>query len=193
MTAANLPKIYVFDFDRTITHIHTGGCAVTPEEVGEEYIRSNIKDGFVELVEYLVQRGDRIYIATYGDDRFSRGIKGATAGHALIKRYMDVIFGADQRYFFFASPKDPQGNIIARCTNDGKYYHLELILAQEALDGGDPDIMRGILLIDDDPYNVHYFASRGCMTLVPDSPYDSAHLAAAAGVLRTLLNQLRDG
>jgi hypothetical protein len=31
------------------------------------------------------------------------------------------------------------------------------------------------------------------MTLVPDSPYDSAHLAAAAGVLRTLLNQLRDG
>jgi phosphoserine phosphatase len=187
MTSANSPNIYVFDFDQTITHIHTSGCAVTREEVGEEYIRSNIKDGFVELVEYLTQRDARIYIATYGDDSFGRGIQGATAGHALVQRYMDVVFGADQQYF----STEPAGNIIARCTNDGKHYHLERILEREELDGRNPDAMRCILLVDDDPYNVHYFANRGCATLVPDSPYESARMAAAAGILRALLDGLK--
>ena len=82
---------------------------------------------------------------------------------------------------------DPQGNIIARHSNDGKQYHLERILEREQLDGSDPAAMRRILLIDDDPYNVHYFASRGCTTLVADSPYDSARQAADSGILRALL------
>ena len=180
-------RIYVFDFDQTITHIHTGGCAITEEEVCDGYIRSNLKDGLVELVEYLLNRDDRVYIATYGDDSFGKGVQGATAGHALIKRYMDVAFGADQRYFYLSSPGDPQGNIIARHSNDGKQYHLERILEREQLDGSDPAAMRRILLIDDDPYNVHYVASRGCTTLVADSPYDSARQAADSGILRALL------
>lgn len=180
-------RIYVFDFDQTITHIHTGGCAITEEEVCDGYIRSNLKDGLVELVEYLLNRDDRVYIATYGDDSFGKGVQGATAGHALIKRYMDVAFGADQRYFYLSSPGDPQGNIIARHSNDGKQYHLERILEREQLDGGDPAAMHRILLIDDDPYNVHYFASRGCTILVADSPYDSARQAADSGILRALL------
>ena len=66
------PRIYVFDFDQTITHIHTGGCAVTPEEISEEYIHSNLKDGFVELIDGLARKNISVYIATYGDDRFGR-------------------------------------------------------------------------------------------------------------------------
>ena len=57
MQPTNPHRIYVFDFDQTITRIHTGGCAETEAEIGEEYIRSNLKDGFVELVEYLVRNG----------------------------------------------------------------------------------------------------------------------------------------
>ena len=75
--------------------------------------------------------------------------------------------------------------------NDGKHYHLERILEREELDGRNPDAMRGILLVDDDPYNVHYFANRGCATLVPDSPYESARMAADAGILRALLDGLK--
>ena len=32
----DLPSIYVFDFDQTITHIHTGGCAMTEDEIGAD-------------------------------------------------------------------------------------------------------------------------------------------------------------
>lgn len=190
MTTDTPSQIYVFDFDQTITHVHTGGCAATPEEISEEYIFSNLKDGFVELIEYLSQHNNPVYIATYGDDSFGRGIEGATAGHALIKRYMDVAFGADQRHFFFSSPKDPQGNIIARCSLDGKHYHLERILTREGINGSDPEAMRLILLLDDDAQNVHYFAQRGCATLVPESPYDSARQAADPGLMRALLAEL---
>ena len=185
----DLPSIYVFDFDQTITHIHTGGCAMTEDEIGADYIHSNIKGGFVELMECLQQRGDRVYIATYGDDSFGRGFAGTTAGHALVQRYMDTVLGTGQQYF--VASEDPPGNIIARCSNDGKHYHLECILAREGLDGNDPTVLRRILLIDDDPFNVSYFASRGCMTLVPNSPHDSARMAAAPDILRAILDRLR--
>ena len=188
MDSTNPPRIYVFDFDQTITNIHTGGCAFTEEEVAETYIRSNLKDGLVELVEYLVQKKCHIYIATYGDDRYMRGIGGVLAGHALVKRYMDVAFGADQRHFTFA--EELTGTIIARNSADGKRYHLERILEREGLDGNDLDVMRSIMLIDDDPYNVHYFAQRGCATLVPESPHESARRAADADILRALLDDL---
>ena len=142
----DLPSIDVFDFDQTITHIHTGGCAMTEDEIGADYIHSNIKGGFVELMECLQQRGDRVYIATYGDDSFGRGFAGTTAGHALVQRYMDTVLGTGQQYF--VASEDPPGNIIARCSNDGKHYHLECILAREGLDGNDPTVLRRILLLD---------------------------------------------
>ena len=185
----DLPTIYVFDFDQTITHIHTGGCAMTDDEVGPDYIRSNVKDGLIELVEGLQQLGDRIYIATYGDDRFGRGVAGATSGHALVQRYMDTILGVGQQYF--VASDDPPGNIIARCSNDGKRYHLTRILFREGLDGSDPSVLRRILVVDDDPVNVSYFASRGCMTLVPGSPCDAARMAAGPDILRVLHDRLR--
>jgi len=190
MQPTNPHRIYVFDFDQTITRIHTGGCAETEAEIGEEYIRSILKDGFVELVEYLVRNGNRTYIATYGDDSFGHGIKEASAGHALVKRYMDVAFGTDQEYFYYA--QEPTGNIIARYSLDGKRHHLEQILAREGIDGNDSDVMRNLLLIDDDADNVHYFAQRGCSILVADSPRESAARATEDGIFHNILAQLRD-
>lgn len=190
MQPTNPHRIYVFDFDQTITRIHTGGCAETEAEIGEEYIRSNLKDGFVELVEYLVQSGNRTYIATYGDDSFGHGIKEATAGHALVKRYMDVAFGTDQQYFYYA--QEPTGNIIARYSLDGKRHHLKQILAREGINGNNSDVMRDLLLIDDDADNIHYFAHRGCSILVADSPRESAARATEADIFHDMLAQLRD-
>jgi hypothetical protein len=195
------PRIFVFDFDQTITHVHTGGCAVNPVEIEEAYIRANLKEGFVELVQYLEQLGCRTYIATYGDDSFGDdsfganrfGPKTALAGHALVKRYMDVALGEGQEHFYFDHDTDGEiwGTIIAKFSGDGKHYHLERILAREKLDGSDPAVMRDILLIDDDAKNVDYFASRGCITLAPDSSVLAARLAMESGILLRLLAALR--
>ena len=187
------PRIYVFDFDQTITHIHTGGRAVTPEEISEEYIHSNLKDGFVELIDGLARKNISVYIATYGDDRFGRDFDGATVGHALVKRYMDVAFGVDQTHFHFEQDNagEIHGNIIARYSLDGKQYHLTRILAREGIDDSDPIAMHSILLLDDDAQNVHYFAQRGCATMVPSSPYESARQAADPGLMNALLDGLK--
>ena len=103
---------------------------------------------------------------------------------------MDVAFGIDQEYFYYA--EEPTGNIIARYSLDGKRHHLEQILAREGIDGNDSDLMRNLLLIDDDADNVHYFAQRGCSILVANSPCESAARATEAGIFHDILAQLRN-
>jgi len=175
-------KIYVFDFDCTITFEHTGGCAKTRYEVSSGFILNNIKAGFAETIRHLTQRGIPVYIATYGDDSLACGLEGATAGHALISRYMEVIFGATQTYFV-GPQRNPAGeiisyvNIIAKGSEDDKKFHMEIIAERERLNVGCARDMGRIIFIDDDEKNVAYFASKGCVTLDPNSAEESAGVA----------------
>ena len=75
---------------------HTGGCAMNGNKVSADYICGNIRDSFVELMECLQRRGNRVYIATHGDDSLGRSFAGITASHALAPCYMDTAFGTGQ-------------------------------------------------------------------------------------------------
>ena len=176
-------RIYVFDFDRTITILHTGSIAYGNERT-PEFIDRNVKKGFAEFVHRVIKRGHKVYIASYGDDANAEQVEEeAVSGHDLIKLYMDRIFGPDQT--IFTAPRRNEtgeivaaGNIIASNSQDNKQYHLDYILRQEGLDSENPDDMKRIYVLEDDEDVVRSFMEKGCTTIVPFSASRSADTAA---------------
>ena len=172
-------RIYVLDFDRTITILHTGALAYG-NELSPSFIRKNVKRGFADFVRSVTSRGHGVYIASYNDDANADLVDGeALSGHDLIKHYMDQVFGEDQN-LFTPSPKtgDGGGNIIASNSQDLKQYHLEIILKQEGLDAKNPDHLKRIYLLEDDEDVVRFFMEKGCTIIVPYSASRSADTAA---------------
>ena len=89
-------RIYVLDFDLTITKKHTGALAYG-KEMTPKFILSNVKKGFDDFVYKVTEQGHAVYIASYNDDaNVDRVEVEALSGHALIKFYMDLVFGEDQ-------------------------------------------------------------------------------------------------
>jgi len=176
-------RIYVLDFDRTITILHTGALAYG-NELSPSFIQKNVKKGFTDFVRTVISRGHAVYIASYNDDANVDLVEGeALSGHNLIKHYMDLIFGPDQT--IFTPPRkieeedlDSAGNIIASNSQDLKQYHLEIIMRQEGLDEKNPDDMKRIYLLEDDEDVVRFFMEKGCTTIVPYSASRSADTAA---------------
>jgi hypothetical protein len=176
-------RIYVLDFDRTITIMHTGAIAYGNERV-LDFIQKNVKKGFAEFVRKVVKNGDAIYIASYSDDANVDLVEEeAVSGHDLIKLYMDEVFGQDQT--IFTTPRKngageiiSAGNIIASNSQDLKQYHLDIILQQESLDRENPDDMKRVYLLEDDEDVVRFFMEKGCTVIVPFSASRSADTAA---------------
>ena len=89
-------RVYVFDFDRTITIQHTGAIAYG-NELRTDFIQKNIKKGFADFVHRVISNGHGVYIASYSDDANVDLVEEeAVSGHDLIKLYMDQVFGQDQ-------------------------------------------------------------------------------------------------
>lgn len=173
---------YIFDFDCTITRRHTGGLAVSRAELSPEAIFSNVKKGFREAVESFIRLGSSVYIASFADDFYSRGNPEYVAGSALIKCYMDEIFGPNQSYFRLPERNEygdviKYHNIIAKDSRDFKEYHLRTIAAYENIEFGNPEEMGRLVLIDDEPANVSYAFKKGCSLLIPTAYKESAKLA----------------
>ena len=182
LTAAER-RIYIIDFDRTITIMHTGAVAYG-SELDATFILKNVKKGFADFVRRVNNSGHVIYIASYSDDANAGLVDGeALSGHDLIKYYMDLIFGPDQ-IIFTAPQKNSEGetvspgNIIASNSKDYKQYHLGMILEQEGLNQDSPDDMKRIHLIEDDEDVVRFFMEKGCTIIVPFSASRSADTAA---------------
>lgn len=181
--AAEEQRVYVIDFDRTITVIHTGALAYG-NELSSTFIRKNVKKGFADFVRRITKKGHKVYIASYSDDANIDMVEGeALSGHDLIKYYMDLVFGEDQTIFTLPEKKGASevvsaGNIIANNSQDYKQYHLARILAQEGLDQENPDDMKRIYLIEDDEDVVSFFMEKGCTIIVPFSASRSADTAA---------------
>ena len=175
-------RIYIIDFDRTITILHTGGLAYG-SELTPDAIRKNVKKGFTDFVRKVINRGHAVYIASYSDDKNTDVVEAeAMSGHDLIKYYMDVVFGPDQTIFTIPGRDErgeivPGGNIIANNTQDSKQYHLSRILDLEGLDQENPDDMKRIYLLEDDEDVVRFFMEKGCTTIVPFSASRSADTA----------------
>lgn len=176
-------RIYVIDFDRTITILHTGAIAYG-NELTPAYIQRNVKKGFADFVRKVINSGHVVYIASYSDDANADLVEGeAVSGHDLIKLYMDLVFGQDQAIFTRPARNGAgeivsAGNIIANNTQDYKQHHLDIILRQEGLDQQNPDHMRRIHLLEDDEDVVRFFMDKGCTTIVPFSASRSADTAA---------------
>jgi len=176
-------RIYVLDFDRTITILHTGALAYG-NELSPSFIQKNVKKGFADFVCTVISRGHAVYIASYNDDANVDLVEGeALSGHNLIKHYMDLVFGQDQTIFTSPRKNDggdlsPAGNIIANNSQDLKQHHLGIILRQEGLDEQNPDHMKRIYLLEDDEDVVRFFMEKGCTTIVPYSASRSADTAA---------------
>jgi len=176
-------RVYVIDFDRTITILHTGALAYG-NELEPTFVQKNVKKGFPDFIKRIKTLGHRIYIASYSDDTNVNKVDDeALSGHVLIKYYMDIVFGRDQNIFTVPQKnRDGEavsdGNIIASNSQDYKKYHLDRIIQLEGLDRESPEDMRRIYLIEDDENVVRYFMERGCTTLVPYSASRSADTAA---------------
>ena len=176
-------RIYVLDFDRTITVQHTGGIAYGPELSGA-FVRKNVKKGFADFVRRVVGHGHAVYIASYSADANVDMVEEeALSGHDLIKFYMDEVFGPEQTIFRTPQTGDAgrtaaTGNIIAENSQDYKRHHLEIILKQEGLDRENPADMKRIHLLEDDENIVRFFMDRGCTVIVPFSASRSADTAA---------------
>ena len=181
--AAEEQRVYVIDFDRTITIMHTGALAYG-NELSSTFIRKNVKKGFADFVRRITNKGHKVYIASYSDDANTDMVEGeALSGHDLIKYYMDLVFGQDQTIFTLSQNKQTgitasAGNIIAYNSQDYKHYHLGRILAQEGLELDNPDDMKRIYLIEDDEDVVRFFMEKGCTIIVPFSASRSADTAA---------------
>ncbi len=176
-------RIYVLDFDRTITILHTGAIAYGKERT-PEFIERNVKKGFAEFVRRVVNKGHGVYIASYSDDANVDLVEeDAVSGHDLIKLYMDQIFGPEQTIFIVPRKNEAGeivavGNIIASNSQDYKQYHLDCILQQEGMDPGNPDDMKRIYILEDDEDVVRSFMEKGCTVIVPFSASRSADTAA---------------
>jgi len=180
---AHKRRIYILDFDRTITILHTGALAYG-NELTPVFIQKNIKKGFTDFVRKVVNNGHTVYIASYNDDANADTVEGeAHSGHGLIKYYMDLVFGEEQTIFTTlrkngAGEIVSAGNIIANNTQDLKQYHLDIIARQEDLDQKNPDDMKRIHLLEDDEDVVRLFMDKGCTIIVPFSASRSADTAA---------------
>ena len=176
-------RVYVLDFDRTITILHTGAIAYG-NELAPGFIQGNVKKGFADFVRKVVKNGDGIYIASYSDDANVNLVEEeAVSGHDLIKLYMDEGFGHDEA--IFTTPRKngageiiSVGNIIASNSQDLKQHHLDIILLQENLDRENPEDMKRIYLLEDDEDVVRFFMEKGCTVIVPFSASRSADTAA---------------
>ena len=176
-------RIYVLDFDRTITILHTGALAYG-NELTPAFIQRNIKKGFADFVTTVIGNGHAVYIASYNNDANADTVEGeALSGHGLIKFYMDLVFGQDQTIFTRAQKNGSGenifvGNIIANNTQDLKQHHLNIIFQQEGLDQENLDEMKQIYLLEDDEDVVRFYMDKGCTTIVPFSASRSADTAA---------------
>jgi hypothetical protein len=176
-------RIYVLDFDRTITILHTGAIAYG-SELEPSFIQKNVKRGFADFVRRIINNGHRVYIASYSDDANANLVEEeAVSGHDLIKFYMDEVFGREQT--LFTTPTKNRageiisaGNIIAGNSQDFKQYHLDIIVQQENLDQENPADMKRIYLLEDDEEVVRFFMGKGCTIIVPFSASRSADTAA---------------
>jgi hypothetical protein len=187
--------IYVFDFDCTITISHTGGVARIPMEISPGFIRNNVKSAFREVVEHLADRGEGIYIASFGDDHFALGNEESVAGYDLIRCYLDEVLGHDQSCFTYPERNGAgevlrHGNVIAKDSRDFKEYHLKAIAGIENLDIDDPMSLRRIVFIDDEAGNVRFASGKGCTILVPSSYRTSASIARSGMLFRKMAEGL---
>jgi hypothetical protein len=180
---ANERRIYIFDFDRTITIMHTGALAYG-NELRPDFIQKNVKKGFADFVSNVISYGHVVYIASYSDDGNADVVEeDALSGHELIKFYMELVFGQDQKTFTGPEKNETgeivsHGNIIASNTQDLKRYHFDIIVRQEGLDQENPEDMKRIYLLEDDEDVVYFFMQKGCTTIVPFSASRSADTAA---------------
>lgn len=188
-------RVYIIDFDRTITILHTGALAYG-NELTPGFILGNVKKGFNDFVRRVMNYGHVVYIASYSDDSNVDTVDAdeALSGHDLIKFYMDLVFGPDQDLFTLTRKNESgetisAGNIIAGNTQDLKQYHLDIILRQEGLDPNNPDDMKRIYLLEDDEDVVRYFMEKGCTTLVPFSASRSADTAATKTLFTSYMPQ----
>jgi hypothetical protein len=176
-------RIYVLDFDRTITIMHTGGIAYG-KELTPEFILRNVKKGFGDFIDKVTRQGHAVYIASYNDDaNVDRVEIEALSGHALIKFYMDLIFGKDQTIFSTSQKNNAgkvvsAGNIIAMNSQDLKQYHFHIIVQQEEFDQDSPEDMKRVYLLDDEEDVVRFYMEKGCNILIPFSAARSADTAA---------------
>jgi hypothetical protein len=176
-------RIYVMDFDRTITIMHTGAIAYG-NELAPAFIQKNVKKGFAEFVRKVTGKGHGVYIASYSDDANVELVEEeAVSGHDLIKLYMDEVFGPDQTIFTIPRKNGEgeivsAGNIIASNSQDLKQYHLDIILRRENLDRENPGDMKRIYLLEDDEDVVRFYMEKGCTVIVPFSASRSADTAA---------------
>ena len=175
-------RIYVLDFDRTITIMHTGGIAYG-KELTPKFILKNVKKGFDDFVHKVTRQGHAVYIASYNDDaNVDRVEMEALSGHALIKFYMDLVFGKDQTIFAPSEKNDAgkivsAGNIIAMNSQDLKQYHFHIIVQQEEFDQDSPEDMKRVYLLDDEEDVVRFYMEKGCNILIPFSVSRSAETA----------------
>ena len=153
-------KLIVFDFDLTLTCIHTSGCQ-NERHLEEDNIIQNISDFRLIkiLIPSLIEMGYHVSIASYADNSLHNEDKGYIAGEYLIMKYLNVLYPIDRN---FLNKEDIIG-FYPSSDLDGKNLHIDrLIIRYNKLYPNNPITSPDqILLIDDQENNIKIAKFRG--------------------------------
>jgi 3-deoxy-D-manno-octulosonate 8-phosphate phosphatase KdsC-like HAD superfamily phosphatase len=171
-------KLIVFDFDETITALHTGGSFYFKDNKIEQIMAlMNDVTFFKQFVNLLEKNKINVAIATYADEYMSKNIN-VLAGQKMVLKFMDIIFGNDYNPFninnVIAFHPVNKSQIFVNICNEldmeqynkikhEKNIHLSLLQKKYNLDKNE------ILLIDNDKRNTDAATKYGfCGYHVPD-------------------------
>eukprot|EP00038_Savillea_parva_P027380 m.59264 g.59264 ORF g.59264 m.59264 type:complete len:216 (+) comp7874_c0_seq2:159-806(+) len=151
-------KVVIFDFDKTITLKHTGGSVMLPAYADEKYIRDNFADleFFQFVAPFIRAQSVQVAIASFGED----DPDGLLSGLKLIRKYLDVAFGADKSKQLFPDKLIALWHPESRGKDDkkvGKQEHIAEILKHLGVKASASEVV----LFDDDEQNVKIAASKG--------------------------------
>lgn len=154
-------KLVVFDFDKTITKLHTQGAVIFQNEATPEFIQSNFADlQFLKFaVPFIKAQGCTVAVASFG----SHNDDAIMSGKVLIRKYLDTAFGAKKALdlfpdhcitFWHPSSKGKDEKKV------GKEDHIAEIVKNLPTKPKAAEIM----LFDDDETNIHVAKKKGHRT-----------------------------
>lgn len=154
-------KLIIFDFDLTLTCIHTSGCQ-NERHLDENNITRNISDyRFIKLlIPYLIEMDYTVMIASYADNNLQN--KGYISGEQLIMKYLDVLFDKNRTFL----NKDDIIGFYPTNELDGKNIHINKLMTRYNKTHPNNPINNPdqILLIDDQDSNIQLAKFAGYQT-----------------------------
>eukprot|EP00040_Diaphanoeca_grandis_P020601 m.109564 g.109564 ORF g.109564 m.109564 type:complete len:312 (-) comp27967_c2_seq1:449-1384(-) len=155
-------KLVVFDFDKTITKLHTQGAVIFQNEATPEFIENNFADlEFLKFcVPFIKAQGCTVAVASFG----SHNEDAIMSGKVLIRKYLDTAFGAKKALDLFPDHCITFWHPSSK-GRDEKQVGKEDHIAEIVKNLPQKPKASEIALFDDDETNIHVAKKKGHRTI----------------------------